>query len=152
MKNINPKLNLDELLQIDKPEGKQNTHTHTICRCLCEGRKHPFKEQRINPNLVPLVKCDPKLRNSSLFNLEASLYLTIAEHTNTEHIHTRADDRPLQLRVQFSNQTRAVLFRSCVGLFSNVTWRKYLSFHSLIQSCVSMRHWNHLWWIGSLPP
>lgn len=27
--NINPKLNLDELPQIDKPQGKQNTRTHT---------------------------------------------------------------------------------------------------------------------------
>ncbi len=34
-KNINSKLNLDELPQIDKPEGKLSTHTHTHKLHLC---------------------------------------------------------------------------------------------------------------------
>lgn len=67
-KNINPKLNLDELQQIVKPEGTNRLQTHTQLKnaqewklCLCGNQNHHF-----NANSLPICSRDAPILNNAI--------------------------------------------------------------------------------------
>lgn len=68
MKSINPKLDLDELPQIDEPEGKHSLHTNTdtqFVSLLLRGPKISFYFLTTDSGTRPnLVRCDPKHRGN----------------------------------------------------------------------------------------
>lgn len=158
MENINPKLNLDELPQIDKPEGKQNTHTKCGALSLW-GPKTPFHQNpfvqtiipRVNHNLHPLVKWGPHAQKKvhisfqiiSIWRLPL-ISLLLWDHwvlTKTEHTCTQTNHRPPELRVRFSNVTRTRQVQT-TGHGSGLVPQLCASMHVMCCKYIRNAHWE----------